>query len=77
LTERRKPGKFRWKLADFRHRVRGAFYVWLADRFPRELVSACGWRQWAHAVDGRWGCTLEESCALTCEEVQVRWFQKS
>ncbi len=67
----------RWRLRDLHHRLRSSLYVWLADRLPRELVSACGWRQWAHAVSGRWDCTLEESCALSCEDVQLRWFQKS
>lgn len=70
------PSKFRWKLTDLRHAIRDRFYGWLADRLPERLVSACGWRQWAHAVSGRWDCTIEESCRLTCEEVQLRWFLK-
>lgn len=68
--------RWRWQLRDLGHRLRSNVYGWLAYHLPRELVSACGWRQWAHAVDGRWKCKQEEACALTCEEVQLRWFQK-
>lgn len=58
-------------------RLRTRFYSWVASLLPRELVSACGWRLWAHAIDGRWACSLEESCRLPIEEVQLRWFERS